>query len=62
MGRHQDPRCAEPALERVPLVKLRLQIGDDAAVGEPLDGLNVRAFCLDCEAEARVDDPSILQD
>ena len=59
---HQHSRCTEPALQRVALPECRLQIGNFAAVGDPLDRLNRRIVRLHREQQAGTDDIAVDAD
>ena len=62
LRRHQHCRRTEAALQRVALPECRLQIGNLATVGDPLDRLNRRIVCLHRKQQARADDIAIDAD
>src|SRR5215475_7560310 len=57
----QHSRRAEAALQRVALLECVLQVGDDAGVRQPLDGLDARAGALHRQREAAARDDAIDQ-
>jgi hypothetical protein len=62
LRRHQHSRRTEAALQRVALPECRLQIGNLAAVGDPLDRLNCRIVRLYRKQQAGTDDIAIDAD
>src|SRR5260370_15836999 len=59
---HHQSRRAKPALQRITIAKGGLQIGDPAAVGKSLDGLDRCAVRLHRENQAGTNDLTVHAD